>query len=148
MTEKYGRPSKYFDYSDSALAAAMDEAVDYFIRTGKFLTPNDAKLSKNQIPIILPQTTIRSLARKKQHEEGEKNSQKSSTSTNPLAGRLNSGKNELSDPGNNNRCLTTTKMRNFLANTAKARDEAQNGMDTQRVSSNYGATDRARFKEM
>ena len=71
-TEKYGRPSKYFDYSDSALAAAMDEAVDYFIRTGKFLTPNDAKLSKNQIPIILSQITIRSLARKKQQEEGEK----------------------------------------------------------------------------
>ncbi len=48
LTEKYGRPSKYFDQSDSALAAARDEAVDYFIRTGKSVQePDSNHLSTN-----------------------------------------------------------------------------------------------------
>ena len=49
---KKGHPSKYFDYSDSAVAAAGDEAVDHFIRSGKYLTPNDAELAKNQVPAL------------------------------------------------------------------------------------------------
>ncbi len=87
--------------------------------------PGDAELSNNQPPIIIPQSTIRDLAKKKQEEQDNKQIILSAAST-----RLNSGRNELmrTSADKKSRSITTIKMRELLANTAKACDEAQNGM--------------------
>ena len=54
--------SSYTDYNKPDLAAALKEAIDYFLASGKIMTANDAELS-NRPFIHIPPSTIRDQAK-------------------------------------------------------------------------------------
>jgi hypothetical protein len=112
---------QYMKYDSPGTKTVLDAAVDFYISTGKYPSYTDLEMSPAEY-IPIPKSTIYTYAKRRQSSESGARPQ--------VAPRLNSG-NSLADserPGRGCRSLTTKAMRSFLANTAKFRDEAQNGM--------------------
>jgi hypothetical protein len=115
------------NYSDPAVAAARQEAVEFYVSTGgKFPTRGDALLT-NQPIINIPKRTIKRDAEKLSHTNKPKEN-------NSTPARLNSGGNAVVMASHDNsRSLTSESTRAFIAQTAKRRNEAQIGMTHKEV---------------
>ncbi len=113
---------KRVDYSDPAIKAALDEAVDYYIATKKYPTAIEASLSHQPL-MIFPKSMIRDHARMRNKE---------ATMSAPTD-CLNLGGNQMFHKHGSSKSLTTPLMQEFIGNTIKVHDEAQNGMPHKEV---------------
>ncbi len=110
------------DYSDLDFKAAVDEAVDYYIATKKYLTAKEASLSHQPL-MNFPKSTIHDHARMRNKE----------AMMSPPPNCLNSGGNQMFHKDGSSKSLTTPLMQEFIGNTIKFHDEAQNGMPHKEV---------------
>ncbi len=108
---------KRVDYSDLVIKAALDEAVDYYIATKKYPTVMEASLSHQPL-MIFPKSTIHNHARMMNKE----------ATMSPPPDCLNTGGNQMFHENGSSKSLTTPLMQEFIGNTIKFRDKAQNSM--------------------
>ncbi len=113
---------KHVDYSDPVIKAALDEAVDYCTATKKYQTAMEASLSHQPL-MIFPKSTICNHA-------GMRNKE---ATMSPPPDCLNLGGNQIFHKDGSSKSLTTPLMQEFIGNTIKFRDEAQNSMPCKKV---------------
>ncbi len=113
---------KCVDYSDPAIKAALDEAVGYYIATKKYPTAMEASLSHQPL-MIFPKSTISNHARMRNKE----------AMMSPPPDCLNLGGNQMYHKDGSLKSLTIPLMQEFIRNTIKFGDEAQNGMPCKEV---------------
>ena len=124
-TEEPTTKRRFIDYSDPLTKKALDEAVDYYITHKKYMPTTDVEISNLPL-VVFPKSTIHDHARIRSNEL-----QEDAASRQPPH-RLNSGGNSMFHD-NNGRSLTNPVMQEFIGNTIKFRDEAQNGMPRKEV---------------
>ncbi len=120
---------KYTNYKSVEGAAALNEAVNHYIVHGTYLSSSNVEQVSDQPIVFIPKSTVRDHARKRKSMES------AAKPSLPPPERLNSGAAEvmLKEQSTGYKCLTNPAMRDFIMQTIKFRDEAQNGMPRKEV---------------
>jgi hypothetical protein len=113
---------KRVDYSDPVIKAALDEAVDYYLANNMYPTTMKASLSHHPL-MIFPKSLICNHAMMRNKE----------ATMSPPPDCLNSGGNPMFHKDGSSKSLTIPLMQEFIGNTIKFRDEAQNSMPCKEV---------------